>query len=182
MPHSELWSIKMKINTTCNAACCTEIVSNHKAHFSFRFIVLSSTLWQSLLKYFTSSALRRRKEKRRRDMRKLHESQKSAQRQNSSKRLKDFIMLKMGRNSAGCVWGGRRALVLSQHRGECVEWSLNPVASLTANRWMSRVVKGGEKQRKGEQKKKEGKDNLWAFFAEVLQFPHTYEALVNHNI
>lgn len=39
-----------------------------------------------------------------------------------------------------------------------------------------------EKQRKEEQKKKEGNDNLWAFFAEVLQFPHTYEALVNHNI
>lgn len=63
MLHSELWSIKMKINTTCNAACCTEIVSNHKAHFSFRFIVLSPTLWQSLLKYFPSSALRRRKER-----------------------------------------------------------------------------------------------------------------------
>lgn len=33
-------------------------------------------------------------------MRKLHENQKSAQRQNSSKRLKDFIILKMGRNSS----------------------------------------------------------------------------------
>lgn len=84
-------------------------------------------------------------------MRKLHENQKSAQRQNSSKRLKDFIMLKMGRNSsAGCAAFRRlrRALVLSQHRGECVEWPLNPVASLAANRRDERECEKSAKEKK----------------------------------
>lgn len=111
-------------------------------------------------KVFHIECLSAEERKSRQDMRKLHENQKSAQRQNSSKRLKDFIMLKMGRNSAGCVWGRRRALVLSQHRGECVEWPLNPVASLTANRAKSRDVQRGERQRKAEQKKKEKRDNV----------------------